>query len=100
MVTQQTGSAGGGEDGEPNAGEGPIPAPALDRRRGDGPAQEKLHAESMYVREYDRGRMVRNTPIQRPEVILMLASLIGENQAIGKRKVRLSPRACTSFVIS
>lgn len=67
-------------------GEGPIAAPTLDRRKEAG-ASDKLHSEAMYVREYDRGRVVRNTPIQRHEVLAMLTSLIGENQAISKRKV-------------
>lgn len=58
--------------------------PPLDKRRGE-PGIEKLHAETMYVREYERGRVVRNTPIQRPEVIGMLSSLIGETQAVAKR---------------
>lgn len=69
-----------------NGADGPIAAPTLDRRK-DAGASDKLHAESMYVREYDRGRVVRNTPIQRQEVLAMLTSLIGENQAISKRKV-------------
>eukprot|EP00892_Ulva_mutabilis_P006728 jgi/Ulvmu1/4427/UM002_0152.1 len=68
------------------SGEGPIAAPTLDRRKEAG-TSDKLHAEAMYVREYDRGRVVRNTPIQRHEVLVMLTSLIGENQAISKRKL-------------
>lgn len=72
---------------ETNGGEGPIAAPTLDRRK-DAGGSDRLHAEAMYVREYDRGRVVRNTPIQRQEVLAMLTSLIGENQAISKRKVR------------
>lgn len=71
---------------EINSGDGPIAAPTLDRRK-DAGASDRLQAEAMYVREYDRGRVVRNTPIQRQEVLAMLASLIGENQAISKRKV-------------
>ena len=35
--------------------------------------------DTMHVREYDRGRLIRNSAIQGKEVIDMLASLIGQN---------------------
>ena len=69
-----------------------MAAPQLDKRRGESNT-EKLHAETMYVREYERGRVVRNTPIQRPEVIGMLSSLIGETQAVAKRSKVCVPTA-------
>lgn len=51
--------------------------------------------EAMFIREYDRGRVLRNTPITKSEIVAMLSSLIGENQAISKRKARLDPHAST-----
>jgi hypothetical protein len=80
------------EDG--HAGEGPLAAPQLDKRWGQN-SGEKLHAETMYVREYERGRVVRNTPIQRPEVIAMLSSLVGETQATTKRNMVSSCHTCS-----
>ena len=65
-----------------------MPAPTADRRRGSTVAQSHAGpAEIMYVREYNRGREIRTTPIQGAEVIAMPTSLVGENQAMSKRKV-------------
>ena len=47
-----------------------------------------LNSEIMFVREYDRGKELRTTAIQGPEIVAMLQSLIGENQVLNKRKVR------------
>lgn len=48
--------------------------------------------ETMYIREYDRGRITRNVPLVGKEVIDMLASLIGQNSdQKGRGKVRTPP---------
>lgn len=41
--------------------------------------------ETMYVREYERGRVVRNVPIHGREVTDLLASLIGQDSDDRKR---------------
>ena len=76
------------ERGQHEEAEAPLPAPSADRRRGSMVAQSHAGpAEVMYVREYNRGREIRTTPLQGAEVIAMLTSLVGENQAMSKRKV-------------
>ena len=74
----------------------PLQAPLADRRRGSMSAQmaastsntHTLASEVMFVREYDRGRELRTTAIQGPEIVSMLQGLIGENQVLSKHKVR------------
>ena len=84
-----------GEERTGEEAERPVSAPAADRRRGSHVAHasigqlQKEVGEAMFVREYNRGREVRTTAIQGPEVIAMLTSLVGENQAMSKRKVCL-----------
>jgi hypothetical protein len=80
----------------------PLTAPSADRRRGStstlmvpSSTAHTQHAEMMFVREYDRGRELRTTPIQGAEVVAMLTSLVGENQVLSKRKVR-----CLSWTTS
>jgi hypothetical protein len=72
--------------------EKPVTAPSGDRRRSslrpvDYVTSTVQNPEVMYVREYDRGRELRTTPIQGTEIVSMLSSLVGENQAVNKRKV-------------
>ena len=92
-------AAGDANGDDAHAGEGPLAAPRLDKRQGESNT-EKLHAETMYVREYERGRVVRNTPIQRPEIIAMLSSLIGETQAVAKRSKVCSYRTSIEYWFS
>ena len=49
----------------------------------------------MYVREYKRGHEVRTVPIQNPEAVAVLSSLIGETQAAPRRKACFSTGAST-----
>lgn len=66
----------------------PVMAPAADRRRSSlRPLDKEQNPEVMCVREYDRGRELRTEAIQGAEVLAMLSSLVGENQAMNKRKV-------------